>query len=247
MQTEPYALLAYRVAATGDLDDDQDWRDVVGKVRPNRTRRRALVVLVAVVVVVVPTAIAFGADLRGLFFGEPAPAPVKQTFAEGNAIRLQLAQFLKQQKRNGRHGQLPPKVDPKRAHGVIAVHTRYGFLYLWAAPAADWRQCWLVGVARDQHGRRATGSGTCDGTEPPVSKIDWSFGWSISEPTLKVLEGHLYVDARTVRVSFPGRKPKLVPVTDRFFLAALPRVTRIPTELQALDVHGLIVAEFVQR
>jgi hypothetical protein len=246
MQTEPYALLAYRVAATGDLDDDQDWRDVVRKVRPNRTRRRAVLVLIALAVVVVPTAISFGADLRGLFFGKPAPAPVKQTFADGNAMRQQMARFLKQQKRT-EHGQIPPKVDPTLAHGVVAVHTRYGFLYLWAAPAADGRQCWLVGFAQNQHGRRATGGGSCDGTEPPASKIVWSYGWSISEPALDVLNGHLYVDARAVKVSFPGREPKLVPVTHRFFLAAFPRATRVPTKLQALDAHGHVVAEFVRR
>ena len=101
---------------------------------------------------------------------------------------------------------------------------------------------WLVGFARDQHGTRATASGTCDGTELPAS-IDWSWGWSRSEPTLKVLEGHLYVDAQTVRVSFPGRKPKLIPVTDRFFLAALPRATRTPTKLEALDLHGHFVGK----
>jgi hypothetical protein len=246
MQTEPYTLLADRLTATGDFHDDQDWRDVVRRVRPNPTRRRALLVLVAVAAVIVPTAIAFGADLRGLFFGRPAPPPVKQTFADGNAIRQQMAEFLKQQKRT-RHGQIPPKVDPTRAHGVIAVRTRYGFLNLWAAPAADGRQCWLVGFARNQRGNRAPGSGSCDGQQPPASKIIWSYGWSISEPTLKVLEGHLYVGARTVRVSFPGRKTKLVPVTDRFFLAALPRATKLPTKLQALDAQGHVVAEFVQR
>jgi len=238
METEAYRLLADRLAATSDSEDDGDWGDVLRRRHPKRMRRRAVLAFVAAAVIV-PTAVAFGSDLRDLFFGKPAPAPVKQTFADGNAMRAQMKAFLKHQTRGG---QVPPKVDPARAHGVIAVQTTDGYLYLWAAPAADGRQCWLVGFARDQHGTRATASGTCDGTELPAS-IDWSWGWSRSEPTLKVLEGHLYVDAQTVRVSFPGRKPKLVPVIDRFFLAALPRATRTPTKLEALDLHGHVVGK----
>ena len=239
METEAYPLLADRLAATSDSEDDGDWCDVLRRRRPRRRRRRAVLAFVAAAVIV-PTAVAFGSDLRDLFFGKPAPAPVKQTFTDANAMRAQMKAFLKQQKRGG---QIPPKVDPARAHGVIAVQTTDGYLYLWAAPAADGRQCWLVGFARDQHGKHAAGSGTCDGAEPPASKINWGWGWSRSEPTLKVLEGHLYVNAQTVRVTFPGRKPKLFPVTDRFFLAALPRVTRTPTKLEALDLHGHVVAE----
>ena len=239
MEIETYPLLADRLAATSDSEDDGDWRDVLRRRHPRRKRRRALLAFVAAALIV-PTAVAFGSDLRDLFFGKPAPAPVKQTFADGNAIRIQLKAFLKRQKRGG---QVPPKVDPARAHGVIAVQTTDGYLYLWAAPAGDGRQCWLVGFARDEHGKHAEGSGTCDGAKPPASKINWSWGWSLSEPTLKVLEGHLYVDARTVRVSFPGRMPKLVPVTHGFFLAALPRATRTPTKLEALDRQGHVVAE----
>ncbi len=112
MEIEAYPLLADRLAATSDSEDDGDWRDVLRRRHPRRKRRRALLAFVAAALIV-PTAVAFGSDLRDLFFGKPAPAPVKQTFADGNAIRTQLKEFLKRQKRDGQ----------SRRRSILRAHT----------------------------------------------------------------------------------------------------------------------------
>jgi hypothetical protein len=57
-----------------------------------------------------------------------------------------------------------------------------------------------------------------------------------------VLSGRLYVAAATVLVETPDKRPVRIPVVDRYFLAAFPRSTKIPTRITAFDEHGDVVA-----
>jgi hypothetical protein len=235
-------LLAARFAATYDRYDDSDWSDVMQRRQPRRMNRaRVLLVAVAVVAVTVPAAIAFGGAIRDLFFGAPAPPVIKHAFAEHN----QLGRLMRKwQRAHGLKVGLPglPQVETAKAHGVLAVKTRDGLLYLWAAPTADGRQCWFVNFASEQINRkRAAGEGSCDERTPPPTKMQWSYGWSAAHPALQVLSGRLYVTAAVVLVDTGAANPRRLPVVDRYFLGAFPRDTKLPA-ITAVDTRGRVVA-----
>jgi hypothetical protein len=238
--TDADGLLAARFAATRDNEDDGDWNDVLRRQAPRRGKHfRPLLVAVAVAVVGVPTAIAFGGGIRNFFFGTPAPPIIRGAFGEGNQMRRMMQQW---QKAHGVHFPAMPQVDVTKAHGVIAVKTHDGLLFLWAAPASEGRQCWFIDFAADQlNHRRAIGGGSCDGTSPPPSKINWSYGGSIVHPTLRVFSGRVYVPATAV-VATTGDTKHRVMVVDRYFLAAFPRNTKTPTKITAIDAHGNVLA-----
>jgi hypothetical protein len=161
---------------------------------------------------------------HGPFFGTPAPAAVKHAFAY--TIRR--------------------TTDPRRARGVIRVTTHSdGFLYLWAAPTADHRQCWLVDFTADQRVRRgapASGSASCDQIPPPASHITWSYGWTLAHRLTRVLSGRVYANAVAVRVFFRRHSTLRLPLVDHYFLAALPQGTPLPRTIHAIDAHGHTVA-----
>jgi hypothetical protein len=238
--TDADGLLAARFGATRDDYDDADWNDVLRRRHPRRNNhRRALFVAVAVIVVGVPTAIAFGGVIRSFFFGTPAPPIIKGAFSEHNEMQRMMTQW---QKAHGLHFPAMPQVDVAKAHGVIAVKTRDGLLFLWAAPAADGRQCWFVDFAADQiNHKHAIGGGSCDRTSPPPSKITWGTEGSVVHPKLTVFSGRVYVPATAV-VATTGRTKRRVMVVDRYFLAAFPRGAKTPTMVIAVDAHGRVVA-----
>jgi hypothetical protein len=238
--TDADGLLAARFAATRDNEDDGDWSDVLRRRQPRRnSHRRVLLVAVAVVAVSVPTAIAFGGEIRDFFFGTPAPPIIKGAFGEQNQMRQIM---LRWQKAHGVHFPAMPQVDVAKAHGVIAVKTRDGLLFLWAAPASDGRQCWFIDFAADQiNHKHAIGGGSCDAASPPPSKIGWGTEASVVHPKLTVFSGRVYVPATAV-VATTGRTKRRVMVVDRYFLAAFPRSAKTPTTVIAVDAQGHVVA-----
>ena len=242
--TDADGLLAARFAATRDDYDDADWNDVLSRRHRRRdNHRRGLLVAVAVIAVGVPTAIAFGGVIRNFFFGTPAPPIIKGAFSNENEMARTMKNW---QKTHGVHFPTMPQVDSARAHGVIAVNTRDGLLFLWAAPTADGRQCWFIDFAADQlNHRRAIGGGSCDAASPPPSKIAWSYGGSIVHPTLRVFSGRVYVPATAV-VATTGETKHRVVVVHRYFLAAFPRGTKTPTKVTAIDAHGHVLATWTR-
>jgi hypothetical protein len=238
--TDADGLLAARFAATRDDYDDADWSDVLRRRRLRRDKRvRALLVAVAVIAIGVPTAIAFGGVIRDFFFGKPAPPIIKGAFGNQNQMRELM---LRWQKAHGVHFPVMPRVDVTKAHGVIAVKTRDGLLFLWSAPASDGRQCWFIDFAADQiNHKHAIGGGSCDGTSPPPSKIAWGTEGSVVHPKLTVFSGRVYVPATAV-VATTGRTKRRVMVVDRYFLAAFPRSAKTPTTVIAVDAQGHVVA-----
>jgi hypothetical protein len=242
--TDADGLLADRFAATRDSHEDADWSDVLRRRTPGRQVDRGRVRLVAVavaVIAVVPTAIGLAGPLHDLFFGRPAPPIVKQAFAQQNRMARLMHTW---QKAHGETVPAMPRVETAKAHGVLAVKTHDGLLLLWAAPSSGGRECWFIDFAADQvNHRRPLGDGGCDSPTPPASKFAPSFSWSATHPTLKVLSGRLYVDdAVAVIVSFPNHRSATLPVVDRYFVAAYPRSTRVPTKLAAINRHGHVVA-----
>jgi hypothetical protein len=245
MITDADGLLAARFAATRDDHDDGDWNDVLRRRQPRRLhRRRTLLIAVAVVAVAVPSAIAFGGAIRDLFFGKPAPSIVKRVFVQHN----EMAQLMqKWQKKHGAHFPPMPHVDATKAHGVLAVKTRDGLLFLWAAPAGGGRECWFIDFAADQFNhKRAVGGGSCDSPTPTTTKIHWSYGGSAAHPMLRVLSGRLSVPAAAVLVTTGPTKPHRVSVVDRYFLAAFPRSTKTPAKITAIDARGHVVASWAR-
>lgn len=244
MITEPDVLLTARFKATVDGYDDSDWNDVLRRYQPKRLTHRRVLLVAVVVAFAVPVAFAFGGGIRDLFFGSPAPPIIKRGFTERNEMAAQMRQW---QKAHGAHYPDFPQADASKAHGVLAVKTPDGLLLLWAAPAGGSRECWFIGFAADQVNRKhAIGGGSCDSSKPPLAKINWTYGWSAAHPTLKVLSGRLYVSAAAVLVDTPNTKTQRIPVVDRYFLAAFPRSTKIPTKITAVDERGRVVAS-VQR
>jgi hypothetical protein len=187
----------------------------------------------------VPASIAFGGPIRDLFLGDPASPIVQRAFSQHNEMRRLMSKWLKE---HAGKAELPPRVDPARAYGVLAVRTPDGPIYLWAVPA-DGRQCWFIAFASDlKHRKRATGGGSCDPATPPPTGISWAYGWSRAHPRLEVLSGRVYLDASAVIAHFRDRKPARLTVTDGYFMGTFPRETKLPTRIDALDSRGRVVA-----
>lgn len=246
MNTDSDRILAAQFATTAKLDFAGDWNDVIRRAHGRRStpsRRIAIAAAMAVAGVVLTATLAFGGTLRDLFFGKPAPPPVKHAFAVQNETSLLMRRYLRAH--GGGGDAWAPQIDASRAHGVIEVQTADGPLTLWAAPTvAGGRECWFVDFVADlRPGQKtAAGGGSCEERVAPPSKIQWSYGWTRSHPTLKELSGRLYVDASSLEVYSPGSAPRRIPVVHRYFLAAFPEAVRLPSRLVALDVRGHVVA-----
>jgi hypothetical protein len=241
---QPESILEQLVS---EVTWQSDWSEVLRRAAP--ARRRAfgpLIGALALLAVGVSAALAF-AGVRGLFFGTPAPRIVQQAFVRDNEMR-KLMQDWARKHHKAAPAWIPPRVDGRQAHGVLAVNTSDGPLLLWAAPGDNGRQCWFIEFARDRIGQKhPTGGGRCD-TTPPASHIAFGYGGSAAHITLRILSGRLYVAAATVDVVASDRtsgvtKTYRLPVVDRYFLAAFPRSVRVPTRITARDSQGQVVAQ----
>jgi hypothetical protein len=225
-----------------------DWQEVVRLAAPpGRRAVRTWIIALSIVAVGSTAALAF-AGVRGVFFGTPAPKIVQQAFARNNAMRELVQNWARTHHKAGLVW-IPPRVNGRSAHGVIAVETSDGPLLLWAAPGENGRQCWFIEFARDQVGHKhPTGGGGCDSGLYPATQINWGYGGSVAHATLRVLSGRLYVNAATVDVVARDRdtgvtKTYRLPVVDRYFLAAFPRSVEVPSKLTALDSQGHVLAQ----
>ena len=93
------------------------------------------------------------------------PASIRQDFVKFNADMQRMAAFT------AKSGfvRKAPQAIASRAHGVLALRTADGPVYLWAAPRRGGGICWLVQLG-------SSSNASCDGTWPPDRRLTFSFG-----------------------------------------------------------------------
>jgi hypothetical protein len=207
-----------------------DWDDVLRRAR--RTRRRyAVATVVAVALVVVPTAVALGGRIAGWFEGKPAPASVRQDFVKFNADMQRMSAYT------AKEGfvRKAPQAIASRAHGVLALRTAGGPVYLWAAPRRGGGMCWLLQIG-------SLTNATCDQTWPPGRRLTFSTlgGHAFSE---QFVYGRALAAATTVIVELSDGETAKLPVVEGLFVGAFPRHVH-PLEVAAYDASGKRLVAF---
>jgi hypothetical protein len=206
-----------------------DWEDVLGRAR--RTRRRyALAAVFAVALVVVPTAFAFGDRIADWFHGKPAPASIRQDFVQFNAGMQQLAAagakagFLRK----------APHAIAARAHGVVALQTADGPVYLWAAPRRGGGICWLLQLVA---AKAAGDFSTCDETWPVDQQLTFGTFGTIYYPSEQLIVGQALGGASSVVVDLSNGQTTKLPVVEGLFMGAFPKHVH-PLEVASYDATG---------
>jgi hypothetical protein len=213
-----------------------DWADVLRRAR--RTRRRyALAVAFAVALVVVPTAFAFGGRLADWFHGKPAPASIRQDFVRFNADMQQGAIAA------ARAGlvQKAPQAIASRAHGVLALRTADGPVYLWAAPRRGGGICWLVQLAPVKGPPFSNSS--CDGMWPPDRRLTFETFGDLVYPSEQFIFGRAVGGAVSVVVDLSNGETTKLPVVEGLFMGAFPKHVH-PLEVASYDATGARLAVF---
>ncbi|HVP75966.1 MAG TPA: hypothetical protein VMS63_08090, partial [Gaiellaceae bacterium] len=210
-----------------------DWADVLHRSR--RTRRRyAVVAALAAALVVVPTAIAFGGRIAGWFEGKPAPVSIRQDFIAFNADMKRMSAFM------ARSGfvRKAPQAIASRAHGVLALQTADGPVYLWAAPRRGGGICWLLQL------KKGAGDGSsCDGTWPPDTRLSFSTMGSIVYPSEQLIYGRALGGAVSIVVDLSDGETTKLPVVEGLFVGAYPKHVH-PLKVVSYDAGGRPVAVF---
>lgn len=212
-----------------------DWADVLGRAR--RTRRRyALVVAFAAALVIVPTAVAFGGRLADWFHGKPAPASIRQNFVEFNADMQKMAAAA------AKSGfvRKAPQAIAARAHGVLALRTADGPVYLWSAPRRGGGICWLVQLAA---AKGAGGFSSCDETWPPDRRLTFGTLGTIVYPSEQFIFGRALGGAVSVVVDLSNGEKTKLPVVEGLFMGAYPKHVH-PLEVASYDATGKRVGVF---
>jgi hypothetical protein len=210
------------------------WDDVLA--RANTTRRRyAALVVAALALLLVPTAVALRGQIADLFRGTPAPPAVSTSFEGFNrfADATIRAGFARQ----------APHADLSKAHGVIEIQTADGPQDLWAAPNDQSGLCWFIDFPNDQpSGNAQPGFGSCDTSTPASSDIALEGpGWILSHPSLSTVDGRVYTDASTVRLTLADGSTTRLPVVEGLFLGSLNKGAKVK-QVTAYDEKGTEVA-----
>ena len=207
-----------------------DWDDVLRRAR--RTRRRyAVATVFAVALVIVPAAVALGGRIAGWFEGKPAPASVRQDFVEFNADMQRMAAYT------AKEGfvRKAPQAIASRAHGVLALRTAGGPVYLWAAPRRGGGICWLLQLG-------SLTNASCDQTWPPSRRLTFSTlgGYLLSE---QFIYGRALGGATNVVVNLSDGETAKLPVVEGLFVGAFPKHVH-PLEVAAYDASGKRLVAF---
>jgi hypothetical protein len=242
---------------------EPDWADVLhraGEQRkrrsprlafpPGRRARRLLVIglLAAGVVAIATPALGVIGAIRDLFEGTPPTPLVQQHFMAWN-------QLGRRATHSPRWNQL--QVNASKAHGVLAIRTSDGPVYLWVAPTRSGGTCWLLQfVNHKSTATQSIGPSGCLGTTLIGSSIAW---WGIlpspsvwrdgvgaSSASFGILIGQAFGDASYLIVE-SSRHPILrVPVVEHFFAAVVPAEPTIH-KITSYDSHGKQLAESAHR
>jgi hypothetical protein len=223
----------YRLATT----PRSRWRALLSA---RLSRRRRLALAVALLgFVLVPAALAFGGKIVDLFEGTPAPPAVSTSFEGFNrfADATIRAGFARQ----------APRADVSKAHGVIEIQTADGPQDLWAAPNDQGGLCWFIDFANDQPGPNAQpGFGSCGTSAPPSPDIALEGPvWMLSHPSLSTVDGRVYTDAATVRLTLADGSTTTLPVVEGLFLGSLDKGAKV-TQVAAYDKSGTKVAQLTR-
>jgi hypothetical protein len=211
--------------------EPREWDAVVRRAR--RPRRRAVAAVAVALAVLVFTGISLAEDW---FTGQPAPSKVKQEFVR----------FDKTMQRMDKLGALQgmrqrtPHADASKAYGVLALETKDGPVYLWAAPERGGRPgtCYLLEVYVRPNVRAPTTGGCDDG--PQRLRLEASALYGAAFPRGRYLLGRA-PEGVLVRVELSDGSRLKLPVYRTFFLAQIPSRTH-PVLVDAYDAAGHVVA-----
>jgi len=207
-----------------------DWADVLGRAR--RTRRGyAIVGAFAAALVMVPTAVALGGRIAGWFEGRPAPPAVRQDFVQFNAAMQRMSAYLA---KSG-FARKTPQAIAARAHGVLALRTADGPVYLWAAPRRGGGSCWLLQLG-------SLTNAACDQTWPSSERLTFStFGGTLISG--QFIYGQALGAAASVVVNLSDGETTKLPVVEGLFMGAFPKHVH-PLEVAAYDASGKRLVAF---
>jgi hypothetical protein len=226
-------LLEQHLAATANPLDDSDWLAVVRRAR--RPRRRVALVAAAVAAAALIAAPAFG--VFDLITGPPAPPEVQKYFADSNALRTRL---LAEEPEATRAIRERWPLVAGEARGVAAIDSVDGSIFLWAAPAENGGQCWLIQTDGDPQTGRPYGAGSCDGGETTGIATDTL--WTDERPDVLILHARVYDDAITrVQVDLEGADPVFLTVASGHALGTVPKHVQVDGYI-GLDADGDAVA-----
>lgn len=220
-----------------------DWEDVLRRAEGGerrhdsnlvrlgtRRRRRACYAFAAAVlltVLLVNPAFGVGDRIVDWFTGSPAPEHVKEELAEMNAPEEVKALFSE------------PGVRAEEARGVMAIETRRGPAYLWAAPTETGGWCTYVEFETEDGGMAGVG---CDATPPDEDPLVVGMSTDMSgDERLSLLEGRVRPPVDSVELRFTDDSTEAVPFVDGFFIYEVP-ASREPLVLIGRDAEGEIVA-----
>jgi hypothetical protein len=204
---------------------------------PGRLSRRPRLAVAALVagLVLVPAALAFGARLADWFHGKPAPASIRQDFVKFNADMQQMAGT------SAKAGfvRKAPQAIAARAHGVLALRTSDGPVYLWAAPRRGGGICWLAQFAA----KESLFTSSCDEMWPPGRRLTFgTFGGALF-PSEQFIFGRALGGAAKVVVALSNGEKANLPVVEGLFIGAFPRHVH-PLEVASYNAAGVRVSVF---
>jgi hypothetical protein len=196
-----------------------------------RLSRRARVVMAVGLagLVLVPAAVAVGGRLAGWFQGKPAPASIRQDFVKFNA---QMQQMSAAEAKSGLARQAPQAIA-SRAHGVLALRTADGPVYMWAAPRRGGGICWLIQLAA----AKGISYASCDQTWPPDQQLTFGTFGAIVYPSEQFIMGRAVGGAASVVVNLSNGTTTRLPVVEGLFMGAIPKHVH-PLEVASYNAAG---------
>jgi len=214
----------------------------VGRTR-HKSRRRtgfalAFVILALLGAAIVSPAWSIGARFIDLVWSPSAPPAVQASFASNDVLRQQLLTFAKEAGATLRDRFSP--VISERARGVIAIGSVDGPLYLWAAPTADGRECWMIQAGTERSTKRPYGMQACDQTGRSDEFLP-SVWWTAELPNVKIVSARVYDDSISrVDVKTVSGATVQLRVVAGYALGTLARKER-PLSFVARQANGEIV------
>jgi hypothetical protein len=195
------------------VEPHEAWQDVLHRARRSRRRYAAALVLV-VALCLAPAAWA----IAQAFEGKPAPPSVRFSFGHTIVGAHSLKELLALAERE-------PEAVVSKAHGVIQLHTKYGRIDLWAAPARSGGKCFLI--AWQERGYPPIDVGCYPATPPTVGgPFVHNLIWTSRDydrlyylhRTYNLVNGRAYGGATSLRVTLSNHKTKTFPVVEGLFL-----------------------------